>query len=78
VVRFGFAIGTLPVHAERGEERFTVEYHRADDTVRFEIHTFAGPAHRLVRLTYPLMRRVQRRFGREAVAAMQAAVARGG
>jgi uncharacterized protein (UPF0548 family) len=29
--RYGFAFGTLPSHVERGEERFTVEWHRADD-----------------------------------------------
>jgi uncharacterized protein (UPF0548 family) len=27
--RYGFAFGTLPGHVERGEERFTVEWHRA-------------------------------------------------
>src|SRR6516165_10414442 len=31
--RFGFAWGTLPGHAERGEERFLVEWRRADDSV---------------------------------------------
>lgn len=71
--RYGFAIGTLPVHAERGEERFTVEYHPADGSVWFEIYTFAAAGHWTVRLTQPLMRWVQRRFGREAVAAMQTA-----
>ena len=30
VQRFGFAYGTLPGHAESGEERFTVEWHEAD------------------------------------------------
>jgi len=33
VKRFGFAYGTLAEHAESGEERFTVEWNRADDTV---------------------------------------------
>ncbi|MGH9763368.1 MAG: DUF1990 family protein, partial [Blastocatellia bacterium] len=33
VRRFGFAYGTLPDHAESGEERFTVEWHSSDDSV---------------------------------------------
>jgi len=33
VERFGFGYGTLAEHAERGEERFTVEWNRADDSV---------------------------------------------
>ena len=31
--RFGFAYGTLEEHAESGEERFTVEWNRANDKV---------------------------------------------
>jgi uncharacterized protein (UPF0548 family) len=72
--RFGFAIGTLPEHAEQGEERFTVEWRRHDDSVWFEIYTFARGRHPLVRMTSPLLLRVQFRFGREAVAAMRRAV----
>jgi uncharacterized protein (UPF0548 family) len=51
--RYGFAFGTLPGHVERGEERFTVEWHRADDSVSYEVFAFARPtrwpgwAHRL-------------------------------
>ena len=33
VTRYGFAYGTLPGHAESGEERFTVEWHQQDDAV---------------------------------------------
>jgi len=72
--RFGFAFGTLPGHGESGEERFTVEWRRADDSVWFEIYTFARGHHPLVRATEPLLRRVQFRFGRESVAAMRRAV----
>jgi uncharacterized protein (UPF0548 family) len=72
--RFGFAIGTLPEHGEQGEERFTVEWRRDDDSVWFEIYTFARAHHWLVRLTSPLLEQVQFRFGREAVAAMRRAV----
>ncbi|MDQ3862085.1 MAG: DUF1990 domain-containing protein [Actinomycetota bacterium] len=45
--RCGFAFGTLPAHMERGEERFTVEWYRADDSVTYEIFAFARPAHPL-------------------------------
>lgn len=31
--RFGFAYGTLAQQAESGEERFTVEWNREDDSV---------------------------------------------
>lgn len=71
--RFGFAYGTLPGHAETGEERFTVEW-REDDTVRYDILAFSRPRLWLARLGYPIARRVQRRFARESKAAMQAAV----
>src|SRR5262245_60301289 len=33
IQRYGFAYGTLPGHAECGEERFTVEWRHDDDTV---------------------------------------------
>jgi uncharacterized protein (UPF0548 family) len=74
VERFGFGFGTLPGHGEQGEERFTVEWRRDDDTVWFEIYTFARAYHPLVQVTSPLLRRVQFRFGRESVAAMRRAV----
>ncbi len=41
--RYGFAFGTLPAHVERGEERFTLEWHRADDSVFDEVFAFARP-----------------------------------
>lgn len=72
-----FAIGTLPDHAERGEERFQVEWHRSDDTVWFEILAFAEPRHWLARLGTPVVRWLQHRFGVQAVRAMHAAVAAG-
>ena len=74
VARTAFAIGTLPDHAELGEERFGVEWHRGDDAVWFEILAYAGARHPLARLGGPTVRLLQRRFGREALAAMQRAV----
>lgn len=72
--RYGFAYGTLPQHAESGEERFTVEWHHADDTVWYDILAFSRPWQLAARLGYPLTRRLQRRFARESAAAMVAHV----
>ena len=73
--RFGFAYGTLPGHAESGEERFLVEWDRADDAVWYDILAFSRPRHPLARLGYPLTRRTQRRFARDSAAAIRQAVA---
>lgn len=71
--RFGFAYGTLPGHAEQGEERFTLEW-LADDTVWYDIYAFSRPRHPLARLTQPLVRTLQKRFARDSLAAMKTAV----
>jgi uncharacterized protein (UPF0548 family) len=73
VTRFGFAYGTLPEHAESGEERFTVEWHEADDAVWYDILAFSRPQQLLARLGYPCARRLQKRFARDSAAAMQRA-----
>ena len=77
VQRFGFAYGTLPGHAESGEERFTVEWHEADNGVWYDILAFSRPQHLLARLGYPFARRLQKRFARGSAAAMQRAVVEG-
>lgn len=74
VRRFGFAYGTLPDHVERGEERFSIEW-LADDTVWYDIRAFSRPRYWLIRIGYPVARRLQRRFVRDSQAAMQRAVA---
>ena len=74
ISRFGFAYGTLPGHAGTGEERFLIEWDRADNSVWFDILAFSRPHHFLARLGYPLVRRTQKRFGRESAAAMRRAV----
>jgi uncharacterized protein (UPF0548 family) len=68
--RFGFAYGTLSQHAEGGEERFTVEYHRQSDEVWYDIYAFSRPGHFLVRLGYPYARYLQKRFAVTSKAAM--------
>lgn len=67
--RFGFAYGTLPAHAERGEERFVVEW-LDDDTVWYDLRAFSRPRHLLARIAYPITRAYQRRFGRASKVAM--------
>lgn len=72
--RHGFAYGTLRDHAERGEERFTVEWHRNDDSVWYDLFAFSKPNHWLAQIGYPATRAYQRRFGRDSKAAMLRAV----
>jgi uncharacterized protein (UPF0548 family) len=70
LVRRGFAYGTLLEHGERGEERFTVEWRREDDSVFYELYAFSQPNTFLAKLGYPLARRLQRRFARDSLRAM--------
>ena len=72
--RFAFAYGTLPEHAESGEERFQVEWHEEDDSVWYDILAFSRPNQLFARLAYPYVRRKQRQFARESMAAMKAVV----
>ncbi len=72
--RFGFAYGTMPEHVECGEERFLLELHDNGE-VWYDIHAFSRPYHWMTKLGYPLVRRLQKRFGRDSVAAMKLAIA---
>ncbi len=72
--RFAFAYGTLPEHAESGEERFQVEWNPQDDSVWYDILAFSRPNQLLARWAYPYVRRKQKQFARESMLAMQAAV----
>src|SRR4051794_31899848 len=74
VKRYGFAYGTLPQHAESGEERFTVAWHKAENGVWYDILAFSRPQQFLARLGYPLVRRLQKRFASDSAAAMLKAV----
>lgn len=75
--QFGFAYGTLPGHPERGEERFLIEWNRADDSVWYDLLAVSQPAHWLARLGYPYARYEQARFRKLSAAAMQAAARQG-
>jgi len=71
--RFCFAYGTLPEHAESGEERFQIEWHE-DDTVWYDIFAFSRPNQFLARLGYPYVRRKQKQFAQDSMEAMKATV----
>ena len=70
VVRRGFAYGTLPEHAESGEERFSVEWNLGDDSVFYDLYAFSRPNHVLARLGRPVARGLQRRFAGDSLRAM--------
>ena len=70
VRRWGFAYGTLPGHAESGEERFLIEWDRQGGDVWYDILAFSRPRHLLARLGYPLARRFQKRFARDSAASV--------
>jgi len=71
--RFAFAYGTLPEHAESGEERFQVEWHE-DDSVWYDILAFSRPNQLFSRIAYPYVRRKQKQFATDSMAAMKAAL----
>jgi uncharacterized protein (UPF0548 family) len=73
VEKFGFAYGTLPGHAERGEERFTVEYNRSEQSVWYDLYAFSRHSP-LVKPAHPITRALQKKFARDSMAAMQNAV----
>lgn len=72
--RYGFIYGTLPDHAERGQEQFTVEWRRDDNSVLYEILAYSRPNLMLARLGYPITRLLQRRFARDSMKAMLTAL----
>ena len=73
-VRFGFAYGTLPGHAESGEERFVIEWDQSNNEVWYDIVAFSRPNFLLTKLGYPFVRCFQKKFARDSAAAMMRAV----
>ena len=67
----GFVYGTLPEHAECGEEMFCVEK-RPDGSVWYVIRAFSHPRHWMAWLGFPLARWWQCRFVRDSQRRMQA------
>ena len=74
IEKFGFAYGTLKSHVERGEERFTVEWNREDDSVWYDILAFSRPNLMLIQLGKPYARRLQKRFAKDSLSRMIAVV----
>jgi uncharacterized protein (UPF0548 family) len=68
--RFGFAYGTLPLHEERGEERFLIEWNHQDDSVWYDILAFSQPKSLMAKLGYPVARLLQKRFANASKHAM--------
>jgi len=68
--RYGFIYGTLPDHAERGQEQFAVEWRGEDDSVWYDILAYSRPNLLLTKLGYPFVRLLQKRFARESMDAM--------
>jgi len=69
VQKRGFAYGTLPEHAESGQESFTIEFHR-DGSVWYDLFAFSRPNQILPKLGYPVTRLLQKRFARDSKQAM--------
>jgi uncharacterized protein (UPF0548 family) len=74
VRQYGFVYGTLPDHAERGQERFTVEWRRDSDRVFYDILAYSRPNKLFAKLGYPFTRALQKRFARDSMQAMLRAV----
>lgn len=73
--RYGFAYGTLPSHAERGEELFQVTMDDVTGEVGLEILAYSRPNLWYSQLGFPVVRTMQRRFAAGAVVTMQRRVA---
>ncbi len=72
---FGFAYGTLPNHAECGEESFKVSLRPDTGEVSYVIRAASRPRALLARLGYPVTRSFQARFRRDSAAALARAIA---
>lgn len=75
-IRFGFAYGTLPNHAERGEELFEVFLDSVTNEVRYRIRAISSPQAILTHVGQPIVRVLQARFRLGSAEAMRAAVRR--
>lgn len=72
--RFGFAYGTLPNHAEAGEELFEVLVDPQTGDVTYRIRATSWAHATLAHLGRPIVRLLQARFRRDSVAAMRRAI----
>jgi len=63
--------GTSRMHVLAGEEKLQLEWDQSTDEVIFSILSFSRPRHPLSVMTYPFVLVQQRRFARDAGAAME-------
>ncbi|MBX7243009.1 MAG: DUF1990 domain-containing protein [Bacteroidia bacterium] len=68
--RFGVIYGTLPRHAEKGEELFMISVDEKGD-VWYEIKAFSRPNYGFIWLGYPFLRYLQERFRKDSVGRLQ-------
>ena len=74
---FGYAYGTLPNHAESGEELFEVVLDPASENVIYRIRATSQAQAMLAWLGQPIVRVLQARFRRDTAAAMKRAIRHG-
>jgi uncharacterized protein (UPF0548 family) len=74
---FGYAYGTLPNHAESGEELFEVSIDPRTDDVSYRIRATSKPQAMLTIIGQPVVRALQARFRRDSAAAMKRSVMSG-
>lgn len=70
---FGFAFGTLPTHAERGEELFEVRLEPRTGVVTYHLRAASRPRSWVARAGYPVVRLLQARFRTQSGRSMLAA-----
>ena len=64
--RFGWIYGTTPLHVERGEERFLLEFYPVSGEVYYDLTAVSQPAYWMAQLAYPYTRSQQHRFARDS------------
>jgi uncharacterized protein (UPF0548 family) len=64
--RFGFGYGATPLHVERGEERFLLEFYPVSGEVCYDLLAFSQPANWLAQLGYPYTRSRQHKFAQDS------------
>ena len=66
---FGFAYGTLPGHMEKGEELFQIRMDEKEN-VYFELIAISKPNTLIAKISYNMMRSLQKKFREEAANAV--------
>lgn len=72
--RFGFMYTTTPLHVEKGQERFVINFDPMTESVSYLIEAVSRPRHPLIYIGYPFLRAMQHRFVRDSHARMKLSV----